>query len=109
MNAQPSIEQRETRYPSGAVHEFYSAYRMDGRGWVRHGEYRSFHENGTPSLEVGYEHGAEVGISREFHPNGQLAAEGCYEWGEKHGPWRFYSADGALEEEVVFNCGAEVG
>ena len=88
----------EIPYPSGAIRFRYSRYlAADGSGWLRHGSFRAYHENGALASEGNYEHGQEHGPWRDYHPNGQLAAEGRYLRGTEVGAWQYWSADGAIE------------
>ena len=89
----------EIAYPSGAVQARYSRYlAADASKWIRHGLFRSYHEDGSLASEGSYEHGVEHGLWRTFHENGQLASEGIYLQGDEAEGWRFWSSDGTEED-----------
>ena len=52
-------EQRQARYPNGALKERYWVYRDGGRE-VMHGLYTGFFPNGEPQVEILYRDGSEV-------------------------------------------------
>jgi antitoxin component YwqK of YwqJK toxin-antitoxin module len=88
----------EIPYPSGTMRFRYSRYlSADGSSWIRHGQFVSYHENGSVASEGLYEHGKEHGVWRDYHPNGQLAAEGEYANGTESGVWLYWSASGVPE------------
>ncbi len=90
------LEIAEIPYPTGVVKHRYSRYlATDGSRWVRHGLFRSYHEDGTLASEGSYEHGLETGLWRDFFPSGQLAAEGYYVAGQEADGWRFWKESGA--------------
>lgn len=63
----------EVPYPSGQIKFRYSRYLAgEGGGWIRHGLFRAYHENGALASEGSYEHGVEQDEWRDYHPNGSL-------------------------------------
>ena len=80
----------------------------DGKTWVRHGRYVSYHPNGAIESEGYYENDLEEGLWRDFYPSGAVAAEGNYKSGKEDGLWRFWNQDGEFQEAVVYRDGQEV-
>lgn len=92
------LEIAEIPYPTGTVRYRYGRYlASDGTRWIRHGEFRSYHEDGALASEGRYEHGSEHGLWRDFHANGQIAAEGQYVNGVEAAGWRYWGEDGGEE------------
>lgn len=99
----------ELLYPSGEVKCRYSRrLSQDGREWVRHGRFVSYHENGVIASEGNYEAGLEEGLWQDFHENGKRAAEGHYLQGKEDGVWRFWNEDGVEERTVRYTAGEEL-
>jgi antitoxin component YwqK of YwqJK toxin-antitoxin module len=99
----------EVPYPTGTIQQRYSRYpSADGKTWIRHGLFVSYHENGNVASEVTYEHGSEQGSCNDFYENGQLAASGQYENGKEHGTWRFWNVSGQEEASVTYVHGVEI-
>jgi antitoxin component YwqK of YwqJK toxin-antitoxin module len=89
----------EIPYPTGVVQHRYARYLApDGSRWIRHGLFRSYHEDGSLASEGNYEHGVEQGLWRDFYPNGRLAAEGNYVDGQEAEGWRYWTEEGKEEQ-----------
>jgi antitoxin component YwqK of YwqJK toxin-antitoxin module len=109
MSTSDTLHVAEIPFENGAV-RFRYARRMagDGSGWVRHGHFVEYHENGGTKSEGEYLEGKEEGIWRDYHVGGQLAAEGCYEAGKEEGVWRFFTTDGKEEQSILYRAGVEL-
>ena len=47
---------------------------------ICHGRYKTWYQDGTPSLEGQYHEGLQNGIWTYYHPNGQRARQEYYKW-----------------------------
>ena len=65
--AAPPLEYRESRWPNGRLRS--SGTFLDD---VRHGEYRTFRENGTPYELRHFDHGRESGVQQSWEEDGTL-------------------------------------
>jgi antitoxin component YwqK of YwqJK toxin-antitoxin module len=93
----------EVPFPSGAVKFRYSrVLSTDGKSWIRHGRFASYHENGQLASEVNYENGLEHGPSVEYYENGQVSSRGQYTQGKESGTWSFWAPDGQRERDAVY-------
>jgi antitoxin component YwqK of YwqJK toxin-antitoxin module len=109
MNASDTLHIAEIPFESGAVrYRYVRRMTTDGTGWVRHGRFVEYYENGGTKSEGEYLDGKEEGVWRDYHTSGTLAAEGCYEAGKEDGVWRFFDTDGKEERSVLYRAGAEL-
>ena len=63
--AVPRLEYRETRWPNGRLRT--AGTFLDD---VRHGEYRTFREQGTPYELRHFDHGRESGLQQSWEADG---------------------------------------
>ncbi len=77
---------------------------------VKHGKWRSWHENGQKSIEGGYRNNAMHGQVTRWASNGTKTAEGQYSNGKEQGLWRTWSPDsGSKDGEVNYVDGLKSG
>ena len=83
-------------------------YDSEGR---EHGWYRGWFENGSPSIEMQYNHGMKEGVRREWHysQNGQLWKEDYYVNNLRNGVCRGWYENGQMEYESNYVDGKSNG
>ena len=75
---------------------------------IKHGYYKSFHEDGT-YMEVGqFEEGAMVGRWVSFDENGQMRFEATYKGGKRDGESLEYDKNGKRVKTEVYQNGVLV-
>jgi antitoxin component YwqK of YwqJK toxin-antitoxin module len=102
-------ETRTESWPSGARKAEYEVARDERGAEVKHGAFRSFHEDGTLESEGAFEQGRESGAWTFFHPNGARAAFGRFADGLRSGPWETFFPDGSPESQGSYVRGARSG
>ncbi len=97
----------QTVWPNGHLQEWYTRASFSGneRGFVKHGQYRSWHENGQLAEEGRYEWGAQDGVWIIWAENGQRLAEATYRKGVLHGRSISWHADDAESEILYYTDG----
>ncbi|KAA3611523.1 MAG: hypothetical protein DWQ01_05375 [Planctomycetota bacterium] len=89
----PQSEWRREFHPNGQRLAVYQVLRTDSGEEVRHGQWRSWHENGKP-FEIGaFEHGLKSGLWTTFDQEGGFqTSRGEYLDGRRQGEWTFWKA-----------------
>jgi antitoxin component YwqK of YwqJK toxin-antitoxin module len=72
----------------------------------RHGDWASWHTNGSLEMRGQFDHGLEVGAFIYWHPNGQKYAEGTFEEGAETGRWVWWHPNGQKSAEGMYTDGA---
>ena len=103
------IEVVEKTQPNTGKLEEYEIYRDEiSNKPIKHGYYKSFHEDGT-YMEVGqFEEGQLVGRWVSFDKNGQLRFEANYKSGKRNGKSFEYDKNGKLVKTEVYENGVLV-
>lgn len=128
--AAPGVE--AAAFASGKPKSQVAWQRTSQGGAVRHGWYRSWHENGRLYEEGLYVQGNKQGVwsiwdaqGRKrghevydggkragrwlaWHANGRLARQEQYAAGAPHGPWHEWDESGRLVKEVLYDRGISV-
>ncbi len=128
--AAPGVE--AAAFASGKPKSQVALARSSQGGTLRHGWYRSWHENGRLHEEGLYVQGNKQGVwtvwdaqGRKrghevydggkragrwlaWHANGRLARQEQYAGGEPHGPWREWDESGLLVREEMYDRGIRV-
>ena len=90
-------------------------------GWVRHGAYKQWHDNGKLELEAQFEHGEQVGAFTSWYSDGTLQQKGQWalypassknlsrKTGYKYGPWQEFAPNGQLIRKGKYDKGNKVG
>jgi antitoxin component YwqK of YwqJK toxin-antitoxin module len=97
------------------------------------GEYKEFHNNGEPRIEMNLEDGLQHGTTNIFFPNGKINEVRSYNMGKmdgtwitynqknvkiaeanylndkKHGAWKIWDDSGTLRYQMQYNKGKRVG
>jgi hypothetical protein len=97
----------QTTWPGGNLKEWYmrASDSGDERGFVKHGQYRSWHENGQLAEEGRFEWGAQDGVWITWAENGQRLAEATYRRGVLHGRSISWHGDDSEAEMLYYNDG----
>lgn len=69
----------------------------------RHGEWRSFHPDGTPWSIHYYENGTQGGPYRVYWENGVTRIKGHYISGEPSGEWVFFTEEGDTARAINYD------
>ncbi len=129
-HAAPGVE--TAAFASGKPKSQVALQRTSQGGAVRHGWYRSWHENGRMHEEGLYVQGEKHGVwtvwdaqGRKrghevydggqragrwlaWHANGRLARQEQYAAGKPHGVWRWWDESGGLVREEAYDQGMKV-
>ena len=63
---------------------------------LKHGEFKSYHENGNLDIHCHYINGKRHGEYKIYHHNGQLLCHCHYNNGKQHGEYKSYYYNGTL-------------
>ncbi|MFD0764174.1 toxin-antitoxin system YwqK family antitoxin [Mucilaginibacter lutimaris] len=71
--------------------------------YIKHGDYKEFHDNGKLKLEGHYQYDKPEGIITEWFDNGNIKAEKKYNGGMRVGIWRDWFFSGQLKSSAEYN------
>lgn len=98
----PAGAERLGDAPPKGTEEWCQA-RTDDDTYVKHGPYRSWHENHKKQVEGAYRSGQRHGRWQEWYRTGQPSIEGTYTDGKQTGRWLRWAPDGRKLGERDFN------
>lgn len=89
-------------------HGPWQAWYDDGQPWEsgayhegkEHGPWEWWYENGNPQARGDFERGKRIGYWTYYHENGALMAQGSYDLDRPIGVWSVYDENGALVSET---------
>lgn len=104
-----AFEVRVERWPDGTTRAEYEVrVEADGRE-LRHGPWKSWHDNGKPHEEGAFADGLAVGEWLVRWPNGKRRAQGEYVAGLREGAWKEHHESGPKAAEGNYVKGRRVG
>lgn len=78
-------------------------------GWLRHGRFQSWREDGSQEAQGHYHQGKKSGSWSFYFPDGSVREQGAYSHGEKSGPWKHWHENGELAAQGSYLGGLAEG
>jgi antitoxin component YwqK of YwqJK toxin-antitoxin module len=72
---------------------------LSENGWMRHGQYDAYFNDGTLRASGRYENGRMEGKWQYFHYEGHIVEHGSFRDSKRVGHWQFYTYTGELKRE----------
>jgi len=87
---------------SKTLREKFTVLKRDNNSLIKHGTFRSWHENGKLSKISEYSEGQKDGFAKEWFVNGRLMSQGHYQKGQKEGPWSYAYESGKIKYKILY-------
>ncbi len=83
-------------FSNGALKHEAEEVLIADAGWLRHGRFESWREDGSKEAQGHYQQGKKNGSWTFYFPNGSAREQGAFAHGEKNGPWKHWLENGEL-------------